>query len=906
MSWIKSTRLPVLSHRFVVMFIFLTVVLVSNHALAVADAEPNPIIQNLPANTWYEVPDSKMSQVEAGREFFSNITDPASAYLDSRGMFPFSGGAFDSIRNRLIIWGGGHAAYFGNEIYTFDLTDFSWQRITDPSIPMDPETRPCPSLLSDGNPNSRHTYYNLDYIPTIDRFFSTPGGALSCFHGGVDPNTWTFDFDNKQWVNMKPDSKFDGDGKPIQPPVWAPIAAAYNPLDNKVYSAGPEGLFVYDVESNRWDKLDSTALWLDRGMAVDLRRGLLVVVGAGEVVVYDLANQDYKPQFWDTQGDEAYNVDNEFRPGVNYDPVVDRIVVWDGGAVRALNMDTRQWSDLAVAPQERPLKGTYGRFRYSQRENAYVLVNDSRENVLIYKLTDNAAALSILVQPVAVTVDQGQTATFRVMAVGSGTLSYQWRKNGDDIDGATMAHYNLSASDMTDSGMTFDVVVSNGTASATSDGATLTIEADTLAPTLATVFAVGNSRVDIVFSEPVSASSAEIAGNYQIDFGIGVNSAELSSDNRTITLTVSLLTADTDYTVQVSNVQDLAHIPNTIAFQSSRNFIYRDADGFDDGTADGWAPLNAINWSVELDESDMAYCINTSNVSPLEGNRLGEYALLPTAYDDFILTVQARLGGSVADNNLADYAVVFGFQDPENYYYVMFNNSQNATQLFKVVDGTRAAALDTADEDWLNDNSYHGIKVSRVGDEISVYFDDILIMNANDNTFGVGRVGVGSYNDSACFDDVNVTEATVAASDEIAPVITLNGSDPQTIIVGTSYTELGATVNDNVDGDLSDRIMVDATSVDTNSIGSYQVTYNATDAAGNAAVQIVRTINVVAATGSGSEDPNGGGSGNDGASEVGSPAGGGSFGILLLLVLFFMKYSFASVRNLKPARLEVG
>ena len=94
---------------------------------------------------------------------------------------------------------------------------------------------------------------------------------------------------------------------------------------------------------------------------------------------------------------------------------------------------------------------------------------------------------------------------------------------------------------------------------------------------------------------------------------------------------------------------------------------------------------------------------------------------------------------------------------------------------------------------------------------------------------------------------VQVTR-TVNVVDTTAPVITLIGANPQTIEVGSAYTELGATASDNYDGDISGSIVIDATGVDTAVVGSYTVTYDVTDADGNAAVQVTRTVNVVDTT----------------------------------------------------------
>ncbi len=78
------------------------------------------------------------------------------------------------------------------------------------------------------------------------------------------------------------------------------------------------------------------------------------------------------------------------------------------------------------------------------------------------------------------------------------------------------------------------------------------------------------------------------------------------------------------------------------------------------------------------------------------------------------------------------------------------------------------------------------------------------------------------------------------------PVISLTGDSPQTIVVGDSYAELGATATDDVDGDISGSIVINATTIDTNTVGSYSVTYDVSNSAGVSAIQVTRTVNVVA------------------------------------------------------------
>jgi len=86
--------------------------------------------------------------------------------------------------------------------------------------------------------------------------------------------------------------------------------------------------------------------------------------------------------------------------------------------------------------------------------------------------------------------------------------------------------------------------------------------------------------------------------------------------------------------------------------------------------------------------------------------------------------------------------------------------------------------------------------------------------------------------------------------DSTAPIITLVGLNPQTIELGSLYVELGATATDIIDDDteLTAAIDIDSSAVDTTKVDSYIVTYDVADAEGNAAAQVIRTINVVDTT----------------------------------------------------------
>ena len=107
-------------------------------------------------------------------------------------------------------------------------------------------------------------------------------------------------------------------------------------------------------------------------------------------------------------------------------------------------------------------------------------------------------------------------------------------------------------------------------------------------------------------------------------------------------------------------------------------------------------------------------------------------------------------------------------------------------------------------------NFYHGNETDAAFDDAYVYLDDFVIEEA-------------------------------ATADTTPPVITLVGDDPVNITVGSTYTDAGATATDDVDGDITANI-VTVNNVDATTIGQYTVTYNVSDAAGNAATEVTRTV----------------------------------------------------------------
>lgn len=77
--------------------------------------------------------------------------------------------------------------------------------------------------------------------------------------------------------------------------------------------------------------------------------------------------------------------------------------------------------------------------------------------------------------------------------------------------------------------------------------------------------------------------------------------------------------------------------------------------------------------------------------------------------------------------------------------------------------------------------------------------------------------------------------------DEVPPTVSINGNNPEYVQVGKTYTDAGATASDNIDGTLS---AVASGTVNTSVVGTYTITYTATDAEGNVGTAS-RTVYVV-------------------------------------------------------------
>lgn len=335
-------------------------------------AGANPLLRDLPADTWYRAPATKLRGLCPSESQFPGVRGGSGCAMV---MGAWSGGAYDEAGKRLWIWGGGHGDYSGNELYAFDVEKLAWSRVTDPS----PVTALSADPMPDGNPISRHTYDGLAFISHANRFFGY-GGSMAGNGYGTEV-TWTFDPAARKWRNMAP----AGSGN--RPTTnCCNFTGEYDPATRKVFLRDPNWLCAYDYDRNAWTRVKSWEhTWGPGKGVVDTKRRLLFTIGSKEFLVYDIASGQDVSADWKTSGGDS--LINGYGAGAAYDSRADRLVGWMGGGVFTLNMETKVWSRMSAqgSPAKQIETGTYGRFRYVPDDNVFILANGVDEDVYFYK-----------------------------------------------------------------------------------------------------------------------------------------------------------------------------------------------------------------------------------------------------------------------------------------------------------------------------------------------------------------------------------------------------------------------------------------------------------------------------------------------------------------------------------------
>ena len=176
----------------------------------------------------------------------------------------------------------------------------------------------------------------------------------------------------------------------------------------------------------------------------------------------------------------------------------------------------------------------------------------SASDFVVIAAGTTAKGPTIVTQPTSLTVIEGQTASFDVVATGTAPLAYQWAFGGRAISGATSASFTIASATTTAAG-SYSVKVSNAAGSVVSDAATLTVAArggGAVAPSIT------KQPVGLTVAEGGSASfSVTATGTAPLAYQWALDGQAISgATSATYAIGSVAATAAGSYTVKVSNV----------------------------------------------------------------------------------------------------------------------------------------------------------------------------------------------------------------------------------------------------------------------------------------------------------------------------------------------------------------
>lgn len=351
-------------------------------------------INDLKPGAWYEIAGSDLESIEYD---WSPEPVPTKNSIGLPAiMSTWSGGAYDTNSKRLLVWGGGHRGYGGNEIYGFNMDTgskaFTWSIVQNPSkYEVINASDGYSNYYSDGTPGSIHTYNHIAYYPLWNAMVKIGGIAVYPQAQGFAEFD-SYDFDTSSWA---------ASGTFPNSPVGAKHQSiVVNPNNNHIFVLG-EGsnrqVYEYDPDSNAWTTRTPENIggaWIYYiDLEIDPVNNYLVCVGRGVYRRWDISQYDengYIKTIASTSSGPQDIVNSTYAT-IEYDPVSGKMVAWQGGKdVYALDASTDAWSFVqggpeSATPPEFTPAGVYGRWAYVPSLNVFMLVTSTSENVWIYK-----------------------------------------------------------------------------------------------------------------------------------------------------------------------------------------------------------------------------------------------------------------------------------------------------------------------------------------------------------------------------------------------------------------------------------------------------------------------------------------------------------------------------------------
>lgn len=170
------------------------------------------------------------------------------------------------------------------------------------------------------------------------------------------------------------------------------------------------------------------------------------------------------------------------------------------------------------------------------------------------------------------------------------------------------------------------------------------------------------------------------------------------------------------------------------------------------GDRNNYWERDPARWQIK----DGEYQLYFSETPGLSGNRLGEYTVLDSVFTaDMIISADIKSLEKLNINPMADAALIINYQDDENYYYALFNATISESGIYKVESGT-ASLLKSFDVVITDDTLSYAFE--NKSNMLIFYENGAKIDSISDATFTGGKVGFGTIDDAASFDNISISK----------------------------------------------------------------------------------------------------------------------------------------------------
>jgi hypothetical protein len=327
----------------------------------------------------------------------------------------------DTTRNRLLLWGGGHADYAGNEVYSLEL-NCAITATCPGLIRLDPPAPPVPASATGTNdslspcsvsagcfpsgitPNARHLYDGAVYVPPLDLVIQISGALWPNGFSGQDIWHLTANSVNS---SCAPNCDPGWTKIPTSFPGSVGVTTGYDSSTGLIWVTNQSNLFSYDPSTEALANQGSAAQdYYYTGVFDPLHR-YFIEIGpeANPVLYYDIGSgAPYSQHIPATIGCSALSGGKGIGgpggqgtqyPGVAWDPISSRVVVYPNGGNVLYLLDPATWTCTAeihgsvqgvdypqntMIPAGSAAAGTFKRFSYFPKLDLFALCNDPKKD----------------------------------------------------------------------------------------------------------------------------------------------------------------------------------------------------------------------------------------------------------------------------------------------------------------------------------------------------------------------------------------------------------------------------------------------------------------------------------------------------------------------------------------------